>query len=172
MVDEPQRPEEVAEQPTGWVAHDWYSYDNYLNVHYSFLEKLSRDGSVVASHLSFYEYENAGELSSVNLRGAILCAESVALHVNKLLDVRRNRRNQIEVKGSYYVYHARLRGQRLNLFRYCSAHGLDQLHCHRFDLKSGLETGRPNIALHELPPLNEVILEAIETAKLARASTR
>ena len=164
MDDQLSGPEQTP-RPEGWAAHDWYPYQSYLNVHHSFMERLIQDGSVLASRLSFLELPERAP-REVNLKGVVACAEGALLHVDKWLTVRRNRRGQLEVKGQDYIYHARLRGHR-NLFRYCTAHGLDDLHVHRYDLQSGVELGRPKIALHELPPLNEVILEAIETAKLA-----
>ena len=54
------------------------------------------------------------------------------------------------------------------LIRYCTAHGLEDLHCHRFDLVTGLETDQLRISLHELPLLGDFITGAVELGRQAR----
>jgi hypothetical protein len=115
-----------------------------------------------------YEGEN---LVTVNVLGTLVCAEDVLIKVDKRLAVRRNRRRQYEVKGSDYVYHARSRRRGLNLIRYCSAHGMDDLHCHLFDLQTGNEISRPNIGLEHLPTLGDFIPQAIALGREAASLT-
>jgi hypothetical protein len=153
--------------PAALWTHDWYPYENYLNVHESYVERLISNGSILRRGLSFVESYASDNLVAVNVVGTLVCAEDVLIKVDKWLAVRRNRRRRYEVKGSDYVYHARSGRRGINLIRYCSAHGMDDLHCHLFDLRTGNETGRPNIGLNDLPTLGDFIPQAIALGREA-----
>ena len=94
----------------------------------------------------------------------MVCAEGVVIEVRKRLITRHDTRIRIQVRGSFYVYHAWHRPRRLSLFRYCTAHGLEDLHVHRYDLRTGAETSQPRIPLETLPTLTAAIIEAIALA--------
>lgn len=164
MAQQPPPPQ-GASGPVGFQAHDWFSYEGYLNVHYGHMERFQREGLILRDGLSFRESAELGSLIKINLRGVIVCVEGVLITVDKWLAVRRNRERRYEVKGIHYSYHAWLRGGQ-NLIRYCSAHGLPDLHVHRFDPGTGEET-EERIALHELPVLGDFILQAVDLGREA-----
>jgi hypothetical protein len=171
----------VAQQPEGaqgaagiggFQAHDWYSYEAYQNVHYSKLETLMQDGVVRRHSLSIYEVQDdRSELLKVNIRGRILCDQNVVIRIDKWLAVRRHPRGHLEVKGTDYAYHAWLRGAGRNLIRYCTAHGLGDLHYHAFDLVTGDETEQVRIDLRALPLLADFIQQAVELGRRTRPQT-
>ena len=97
---------------SGFQAHDWYPYDSYLNVHFSQMERLLREGVVLRDNVSFREITERNAFIKVNVQGIVVCADDVPVKVDKWLAVRRNSRRQVEVKGTDYAYHAWLRGRR------------------------------------------------------------
>ncbi len=106
--------------------------------------------------------ENAA-LDSIRVRGRIECSGDVVIEVEKELSVRLNRQTRVEVKGDNYIYHAWHETSGRSLFRYCTAHGIDDLHVHRFD-NEGNETSQPRIPLDQLPTLTDAILVAVDLA--------
>lgn len=123
------------------------------------MEALAIEGLVADDTLEILETESSdGELDAVTIEGDVWCAEGIVLSVSKDLEVRRNHRAQYEVRGKRYIYHAQTADGHL-LFRYCTAHGLDDLHCHRPDPATGEEQREP-IQLSDLPVLADVIREA------------
>lgn len=131
------------------------------------MERLQQEGIVLRANVSFREVMERNALLKVNVQGVVVCAGDVLVKVDKWLAVRRNSRRQLEVKGTDYAYHAWLRGRR-DLLRYCSAHGLDDLHCHHFDLVTGEEVDQIRIELHQLPLLGDFISQAVEIGRQAR----
>jgi hypothetical protein len=131
------------------------------------MERLLREGVVLRHNLSFREIIERNALIKVNVHGVVICTDDVLVKVDKWLAVRRNPRRQVEVKGTDYAYHAWLRGRR-DLIRYCSAHGLEDLHCHHFDLLSGVEIDQTRIPLQDLPLLGDFISQAVDMGKRAK----
>lgn len=125
------------------------------------MDALAREGLVRSDRLTFVELRtSSGDLRAVNLRGRIDCCDDVVITVNKWLDVSRNARNQVVVRGRLYGYHAWVRGTpRRNLLRYDNAHA-SQLHRHFFD-DVGREIGVVAVSLESLPRLDLVIREAV-----------
>jgi hypothetical protein len=106
-----------------------------------------------------------GDQQRVRIEGRVICAEEVLIEVAKVLETRRDPRGRLEVRGASYIYHAWHQPSGRQLFRYCTAHGLADLHVHRYDLQTGDETEQPRIALDQLPTLSDAILEAVELAQ-------
>lgn len=132
------------------------------------MEALEQAGLVLRNHLAFVHTEDDGLLIEVGLSGIIECAQAVFIKVDKSLEVRKVQSGQLQVKGKDYAYHAYLREPQRDLMRYCSAHGLDDLHCHNFDLATGDETDQPRIRIAELPTLGEFIPRAVDLGRQAR----
>ena len=151
---------------TKW-SHDWYSYEGYLNVYTSHMDDLLNEGVVLHNGLSFREItDGQGELLQVQVHGTVSCDRSVVVVVEKWLDVRRDRRGHREVKGRSYSYGAYSEKSGQPILRYdCHGWGgVEQLHKHVFDPRSGRETRNEPIALDALPPLDGVIREAVAAA--------
>lgn len=136
--------------------HDWHSYNDYQDVHYSHLRNLEREGILLENLLSIEESTDSGELTAVRIRGELRCRHDVAVSVDKTLDVRYVA-GKPEVKGVLYTYHAWIAGTDQSVIRYDMSHHWLGLHCHLFDLKSGGETTFSNLSLDALPSLDEFI---------------
>jgi hypothetical protein len=134
------------------------------------MDDLARRGIVDRETLTFVEQRDASnELRKIQIRGRVQCPDGVVIIVDKWLDVRRGPQRRYEVKGERYSYHAwRRSSPRLHLFRYDSAHGLDRLHRHEFDLLTGIEVAEPEqVRIENLPTLDLVILEAVALGQRA-----
>jgi hypothetical protein len=167
LVDDVSAAEQTAGPSSGWT-HDWYSYEKYRTIHDNYIERLTAEGIILDSRLSFSETFRDNQLVQVTLRGVIDCAEQVSIKVGKVLDVKTSRGRPL-VKGSDYSYHAWLRmDPPRDLIRYCTAHGYDDLHYHRFDLGTGLQIDRPNVAIGDLPTLGDFIPQAVELGGRAK----
>ena len=159
----------LPEEPGAPWLHDWYSYDQYRNVHESYMERLAQQGVVLESNLSFIEVSDHTGLSRVNLTGDIICADGVSVSVEKTLMVLKPANRRPLVKGRFYSYHAWLRDEAEgDLIRYDNADGEDDLHRHDFDPRTGAETARTSIDISELPTLGAFIPQAVELGRRAR----
>jgi hypothetical protein len=136
MVDRIPRPEEIG--AAVW-PHGWYPYEGYKTVHFTFMNNLLDEGLVLKDHLIFDEIRDGRYLIEVNIKGQIDCIDGLAIAVDKWLDVDEGQR----VKGYSYSYHAWLTATEQPVIRYDSAHGLDDLHCHLFDLATREESRFP-----------------------------
>lgn len=125
--------------------------------------RLMAEGLVQRHGLSRIEIRERKRILKVQIRGRVECTRDVLVIVDKWLEARYNRRGQCEVRGFSYSYQACLRDEK-QLLRYDSAHGLGELHRHEYDLVTGEESDLRLIALDDLPPLDEVIREALEKA--------
>ena len=135
------------------------------------METLADQGLVTDNHLVFTHTVHDGALVEVSLQGIIECAEDVFIKVDKALGVRKIRNGQVQVRGKDYAYHAWLNlTPTRDLIRYCSAHGLDDFHCHLFDPATGEELGRPSIDLADLPTLGDFIPLAIELGRAGKVA--
>lgn len=145
-------------------SHDWFPYETYRNVHVSYMDRLREEQLVIHDHVDFIEVRTH-DLAAVQIEGRLECAFDVVIAVDKWLEVRRGTRGRIEVRGSSYSYHAWVRNGNY-LLRYDSAHGLEDLHRHEYDPRSGAETSVTNISLSELPTLDSIVRAAVEQARL------
>jgi len=143
-------------------SHDWYSYDNYRNVHDNYMQQLMNEGVVVRDRLTIHEVSDGDRLVKVQIEGDIECKNDLMVSVNKWLDVRKSPHGRDEVKGCHYSYHTWIRGPRQPILRYDCAHGegVEGLHRHYFDPSTGTGIQEP-ISLHELPTLEQFIREAL-----------
>lgn len=133
-------------------------------IHVSQIEALSREGLVHNDLITFYEVVGARErLLAVNVRGRLECAHRVVLRIDTWLEVRRGRRNVVEVRTRSQSYHAWQRAagdsRPRDLLRYDDSHE-GRLHRHFFD-SSGDETDCQPIRREEMPRLDAVIREAL-----------
>jgi len=144
-------------------SHDWYPYQNYLDVHYSHMNKLLAEQLVLRDRTSFDEVRGRG-LEQVTLSGRLECARDLLISVRKLLEVRRGVHNRYEVRTVRYSYHGWIRGTEHNVTRYDNAHDYLPLHRHCFDLASGHETRVDLLDIEHWPTLDDVIREAVELA--------
>ena len=158
-------PSEAQRGQRRW-RRDWFPYQEYLNVHYSHMDELYRRGYVLRDSLEFIEqYDQAGELRFVVLRGRLACRNDAAVRVDKVLAVQKGRANRDEVLGVRYSYHAWVRSRpRRDLFRFDNAHGdVSTLHCHVFD--AGVEVRVVPLTHDDLPRLDLIIESAVEMAQ-------
>lgn len=162
MADQLSRLQEPEASPHKW-PHDWHSYEDYLTVHERHMQTLMDEGLVLRSRLSRIEI-GGKKLQKVQIRGRVECARDVVIVVDKWLEARYNHRNQCEVRGFSYSYEACLRGGR-QLVRYDSAHGLDRLHRHTYDPRTGKEIDEQPIALGDLPSLSDFIREGVQASR-------
>jgi hypothetical protein len=122
---------------------------------------------VLTDQISLSDDTLAGS-PALRLTGRVTCSDDVVIEVDTWLDRRRDARGRLEVRGALFFYHAWVGSTGSWLFRYCTAHGLDDLHVHRYDLDTGEETSQPRIPLQRLPSLADVILEAVDTVRAVR----
>ncbi len=80
------------------------------------------------------------------------------LLVAKDLDIRTNARNQIEVRGLSYRYHAYVPGSG-NLLRYDNSHAFDEFHRHEYVFPTEDQQPLQVLAREEFPTLIEVLDE-------------
>lgn len=80
------------------------------------------------------------------------------VEVWKDLTIRRNARNQEEVRGLRYGYHAHLPG-RGNLLRYDNSHGFGEYHRHEYDFATQEEKPVETLTREQFPTLIEVLDE-------------
>jgi len=162
MADQLPEPPEAPREGHRW-QHDWHPYEDYRNVHVSYMDRLFGEQVVLHDHLDFIEIHGEA-LDAVQIVGHVECSGGVILAVDKWLDVRRDAHGRSEVRGVSYSYHAWRRNEH-DLLRYDTAHGLDELHRHDFDPETGREIGVHRVPLEELPTLDGVIREAVALAQ-------
>ena len=130
------------------------------------MRDLETEGVVLSDTLNREEVRNrSGVLEAVEMRGRIQCAGGLTVNVEKVLEARARPDGRPEVRGFSYRYHAwcEYEGVQRDLNRYDSAHGgLDGLHRHVFDPRTGRARQRDPIPLADLPTLDQVLIEAVE----------
>ena len=127
------------------------------------MNNLVNEGLVLRDNLTFDEIREGRHLIEVNIRGQITCLDGLTVSVDKWLDV-----DDVQsVKGYSYSYNAWLTETEQPVIRYDSAHGLDDLHCHLFDLNTGEESRFP-IPITNLPTLDGFIRIAIKLVQDAK----
>lgn len=145
-----------------WL-HDWHSYEDYKTVQDRYMTQLMNEGLVEENGLVFDEVRDGRALLAVNIAGRLGCAAGVTAEVDKWLDAQPGPRGYL-VKGSSYSYQAWLSDTGQEIVRYDSAHGLDDLHCHVFNLKTG-EEERISCPLERLPSLDAFVRIAVKMAQ-------
>ena len=164
MIDGLPDPPPAPRQVRRW-SHDWYSYEGYRTIHDRRQRDLKDAGIILDNRIAFRESVDAsGDLVEVRVKGRVHCAEGAIVGVYKGLEVRRDVSKRYEVRGIDYVYHAWLHGSEIAMIRYCAAHGMDDLHVHRFDPATGLDEKR-SISFEEPPTLDAILIEAVELAQ-------
>jgi len=151
MAGELPSPEEVG--GAVW-RHEWHLYEDYKTVHHRYITNLVNEGLVEQDRLTFHEYRTGRLLNRVNIAGRIRCGFGVTVDVDKWLET--DGASVPSVRGYSYSYQAWLASTGQEILRYDSAHGLDQLHCHVFDLQTGRETVLP-CPLDSLPTLDAFV---------------
>lgn len=131
------------------------------------MTRLINEGLVEDDGLTFREYTNVRQLLRVNITGRIHCTSGVTVEVDKWLDVRRTKKGY-EVVGFSYSYQAWLQSSEREILRYDTAHGMNGLHYHLFNLKDGQEE-IVKIEVSELPSLDGFIRQAIRIVENAKA---
>ena len=128
------------------------------------MHDLATEGVVLSDGINVEEIrDRRGVLEAVEMRGRVRCAHGVTVNVEKVLEARTRPDGRPEVLGLSYSYHAWFEheGSQRDLLRYDSAHGgLDRLHRHVFDPRTGRELLRERIAVADLPTLDQVLIEA------------
>ena len=143
--------------------HDWHSYEDYKTVHERFMSNAISEGIVTENHLVFNEVRQGAKLIQVNIRGRIDCAYGLSVFVNKWLEVDAGQ----NVRGADYSYQAWLYDTNQEVIRYDSAYGLNDLHCHIFDLNTGEESIQP-VPIDRLPTLDGFIRIAVKLVQDAQ----
>jgi hypothetical protein len=167
MANDPPPLAGLPEPPQRW-SHDWYPLDSYLSLHHSYMDRLEREGLIEANHLVITSTTGLdGSLIEVGITGLVECVSDITIGVDKFLEVRRLPTGVQQVRGKEYRYHARHRKLERNLIRYDTAHGLDDLHVHIYDLVTGEMTSIPRIPKALLPTLGDFIRQAVELGREA-----
>jgi hypothetical protein len=157
MADQLPRPETVG--GAVW-AHDWYPYESYKSVHDRYITNAINEGIIVENHLVFDEIRQGRRLLQVNIRGRIQCEYGLSVFVDKWLEVDPGQ----NVRGYSYSYQAWMSESNQEVIRYDSAYGLNDLHCHLFDLNTGRESIYP-VPMHRLPTLDAFIRIAMKLVR-------
>jgi hypothetical protein len=160
MVDRIPSLEDVGGQ--SW-SHDWYPYESYKALHYSYTDRLCDEGLIVSHSLSITETPIEGVLQIVRIQGRIQCAYGVEIAVTKQLDVLRNQ-NGYMVKGRLYNYQAWFSDTEHQILRYDNSHDENDLHCHVFDILTGEEVLKQSIYKTQLPTLSDFVRIAVQRA--------
>lgn len=147
--------------------HDWHRYEAYKSVHHRYITNLFDEGIVLLDGLVFEEHRTGRVLTDVHIAGRISCADSLMVEVDKWLEADGSR--DPLVRGYSYSYQAWVAETEREVLRYDSAHGLGNLHCHVFDLRTGDETVIP-CPLDRLPSLDGFIRIALRRLRQALGS--
>lgn len=152
---------DFSQSPRTSRPRSWHAYDNYQAVHESGIEALFAEGVITQESTHFVETRQGPTLIRVNLRGRIFTINGSIVVLNKWLGVQYDARNRIEVMSDEYSYHAFVRaGGRRDIFRYDSCHGMETLHCHRYNCE-GKQVAIQAIEPRDfMPTLSEIIREA------------
>ena len=110
--------------------------------------------------------ERGSPLSTVRITGFLRCRLGIAIRVDKILQVRYERRRPY-ARGVGYGYHAWLAESGQPIIRYDDAHEWIGLHCHLYDLATGEETALP-VPLGQLPTLGGFVRIADKIVRDAR----
>ena len=157
------RPEEVG--GAVW-RHDWHRYEDYKTIHHSYITNLFNEGLIEEDTLTFHEYRTGRTLIDVNVEGRIRCTLGVIIEIDKWLEV--DTANDPSVRGYSYRYHAWLAETHQGVLRYDNAHGVGNLHCHLFDLRTGEASIIP-CPRDSLPALDGFIRLAIKRVQDVQA---
>jgi hypothetical protein len=140
--------------------HDWNNWDNYLNVHDSFLN--SRGHFIEMNDLDFIFSSSA-----VFWEGVLYCRDGIEIHVTKAQAVQ-FRGGRAEVKTESYSYHALKRtdeGDIIQMLRYDNAHPhpnhLTGHHKHIFDAEGNEILPVLHVGVEGWPTLGAFIDEVI-----------
>ncbi len=134
------------------------------------MRALEREGLVISDGLTFHEvrFGRRKILVQVNIRGHIQCTDDLLIDVDKWLEVDQRR----NVRGVSYSYHAWLVAADRQVLRYDMSHGIDELHCHLFDMRSGQETAVIPVSLDRLPSLDAFIRIAVKMVRDAQGKAQ
>ncbi len=139
--------------------HGWLAIDAYVGIHESALERHS---FVLEDRTAFTRSTEEGR-EFVSLAGQVTCRGGIVIEVEKVLAVRLNARNETQVRGLSYRYHAPAPG-RGNLLRYDNAHHVDEFDRHEYDFVSHEQRPIQILGREELPTLIEIVSELDEMA--------
>ena len=143
----------------GGEKHGWLWFDRYQLIH---REVLANHPFIVKDRTQFVAIP--GSPDRIRCIGLLLCRSGIEIEVDKRLNVR-TIDNRLQVRGSGYRYHARIRGRGFgrsgqNVLRYDSghAHTPGVYHRHRYDLETG-EDRLTTLGREEFPVLSEMVDE-------------
>jgi hypothetical protein len=131
------------------------------------MESLLSEGLVIQDHLTFNEQRHGGRLLEVHIEGRIDCDCGLCISVDKRLEADVIGRN---VRSYSYSYHAWITATGQAVIRYDNAHGLNDLHCHIFDLNTG-EGSLHTVPIDKLPTLDSFIRIAVKMVQDAQKAS-
>ena len=103
----------------------------------------------------------------MHIEGRIDCDCGLCISVDKRLEADVIGRN---VRSYSYSYHAWITATGQAVIRYDNAHGLNDLHCHIFDLNTG-EGSLHTVPIDKLPTLDSFIRIAVKMVQDAQKAS-